>query len=76
MRATEEAIRQMRLPMTRFYTDPDGDPFLAHHVLADGCAGFSRLLSAAKQNDVPFDGIGIQAHEPRTMRFPMDRVRD
>jgi endo-1,4-beta-xylanase len=25
---------------------------------------------------VPFDGIGIQAHEPRTMRFPLDRARD
>ena len=24
---------------------------------------------------VPFDGIGIQAHEPRTERFPLDRVR-
>jgi endo-1,4-beta-xylanase len=25
---------------------------------------------------VPFDGIGIQAHEPRTMRFPLDRVQE
>jgi endo-1,4-beta-xylanase len=24
---------------------------------------------------VPFDGIGIQAHEPTTMRFPLDRVQ-
>jgi GH35 family endo-1,4-beta-xylanase len=47
-----------------------------YHVLADGCPGFFRLLSAAKQSDVPFDGIGIQAHEPRTMRFPLDRVRE
>lgn len=46
-----------------------------YHVLADGCPGFFRLLSAAKQHDVPFDGIGIQAHEPRTMRFPLDRVQ-
>lgn len=47
-----------------------------YHVLADGCPGFLRLLTAAKQNDVPFDGIGIQAHEPRTMRFPLDRVQE
>ena len=25
---------------------------------------------------VSFDGIGIQAHEPRTMRFPLDRVQE
>jgi GH35 family endo-1,4-beta-xylanase len=47
-----------------------------YHVLADGCPGFFRLLTAAKQNGVPFDGIGIQAHEPRTMRFPLDRVQE
>jgi GH35 family endo-1,4-beta-xylanase len=47
-----------------------------YHVLADGGQGFFRLLTAAKQNDVPFDGIGIQAHEPRTMRFPLDRVQE
>ena len=47
-----------------------------YHVLADGCPGFFRLLSAAKQHGVPFDGIGIQAHEPRTMRFPLDRVQE
>jgi endo-1,4-beta-xylanase len=47
-----------------------------YHVLADGCPGFFRLLTAAKQDDVPFDGIGIQAHEPRTMRFPLDRVQE
>lgn len=47
-----------------------------YHVLADGCPGFFRLLTAAKQNDVPFDGIGIQAHEPRTMRFPLERVQE
>jgi len=47
-----------------------------YHVLADGCPGFFRLLTTAQQNDVPFDGIGIQAHEPRTMRFPLDRVQE
>ncbi len=38
--------------------------------------GFFQLLTEAKQNGVPFDGIGIQAHEPRTMRFPLDRVQE
>jgi len=46
-----------------------------YQVLADGCPPFFQLLSTAKQNGVPFDGIGIQAHEPRTMRFPLDRVQ-
>ena len=47
-----------------------------YHVLADGCPGFLKLVTEAKQNGVPFDGIGIQAHEPRTMRFPLDRVQE
>ncbi len=47
-----------------------------YYVLADGCPGFLKLLTEAKQNKVPFDGIGIQAHEPRTMRFPLDRVQE
>ena len=47
-----------------------------YYVLADGGPGFFKLLTAAKQNGVPFDGIGIQAHEPRTMRFPLDRVQE
>ena len=46
-----------------------------YHVLADGCPRFLQLVTDAKQNGVPFDGIGIQAHEPRTMRFPLDRVQ-
>ncbi len=45
-------------------------------MLADGGPGFFKLLTAAKQSGVPFDGIGIQAHEPRTMRFPLDRVQE
>ena len=44
-------------------------------VLMDGAPRFFKLLTAAKRNGVPFDGIGIQAHEPRTMRFPLDRVQ-
>ena len=47
-----------------------------YHVLADSGPGFFKLLTAAKRNGVPFDGIGIQAHEPRTMRFPLDRVQE
>jgi len=46
-----------------------------YHVLPDGGPAFFKLLSEVKQNGVPFDGIGIQAHEPRTMRFPLDRVQ-
>jgi len=47
-----------------------------YYVLADGCPRFFQLLTAAQQQGVPFDGIGIQAHEPRTMRFPLARVRE
>lgn len=47
-----------------------------YHVLADGCPGFFRLLSQAIRKSVPFDGIGIQAHEPRTLRFPLERVQE
>jgi endo-1,4-beta-xylanase len=46
-----------------------------YQVLGDGAPLFFKLLTAAKQNDVPFDGIGIQAHEPRMMRFPLDRLQ-
>lgn len=46
-----------------------------YYVLADGQPTFHRLLEQALRDGVPFDGIGIQAHEPRTMRFPLDRVR-
>jgi GH35 family endo-1,4-beta-xylanase len=44
-------------------------------VLADGRPVFLRLLEGAVRRDVPFDGIGIQAHEPKGMRFPLDRVQ-
>ena len=46
-----------------------------YYVLADGHPPFYQLLEAAQARGVPFDGIGIQAHEPRTLRFPLDRVR-
>ncbi|MCX6997593.1 MAG: endo-1,4-beta-xylanase [Kiritimatiellaeota bacterium] len=46
-----------------------------YNILADGCPPFFQLLTTAKQSGVPFDGIGIQAHEPRAQRFPLDRVQ-
>jgi len=46
-----------------------------YHVMANGHPPFFSLLEQAKGDRVPFDGIGIQAHEPRTMRFSLDRVR-
>jgi GH35 family endo-1,4-beta-xylanase len=47
-----------------------------YHVMADGYPPFFELLQQAKRSGVPFDGIGIQAHEPRTMRFPLERVQE
>jgi GH35 family endo-1,4-beta-xylanase len=47
-----------------------------YHVLADGCPPFFKLLEKAIADGTPFEGIGIQAHEPRTMRFPLDSVRE
>jgi GH35 family endo-1,4-beta-xylanase len=46
-----------------------------YHIMADGQPAFYGLLERADQHGVPFDGIGIQAHEPRTMRFPLARVK-
>ena len=46
-----------------------------YYVMANGYPPFFKLLETAIANGVPFDGIGIQAHEPRTMRFPLDSVR-
>jgi GH35 family endo-1,4-beta-xylanase len=44
-------------------------------VLANGCPAFFSLLKNAAAAGVPFDGIGIQAHEPRTHRFELDQVQ-
>ena len=46
-----------------------------YHVMADGFPPFLKLLEEAQRSGVPFDGIGIQAHEPRQMRFPLDQVQ-
>ncbi|MFP4056708.1 MAG: endo-1,4-beta-xylanase [Candidatus Brocadiia bacterium] len=47
-----------------------------YHVMADGYPPFFELCKRAIAEGVPFQGIGIQAHEPRTMRFPLPRVRE
>lgn len=46
-----------------------------YHVMANGYPPFFKLLQGAIERGVPFDGIGIQAHEPRTMRFPLDQCQ-
>ena len=56
--------------------DPNGHLIVNdYHVLADGCPQFFELLQQAQRDSVPFDGIGIQAHEPRMMRFPLHQVK-
>jgi GH35 family endo-1,4-beta-xylanase len=47
-----------------------------YYVMANGFPPFFKLLEQAKANGVPFEGTGIQAHEPRTMRFPLERVQE
>jgi len=46
-----------------------------HSIEANGYLPFFDLLKSAIRNGVPFDGIGIQAHEPGpgTCRYPADR---
>jgi endo-1,4-beta-xylanase len=46
-----------------------------YYVMANGYPPFFDLLTKAKAAGVPFDGIGIQAHEPRAERFALDRVQ-
>ncbi|HUU10652.1 MAG TPA: endo-1,4-beta-xylanase [Phycisphaerae bacterium] len=45
-----------------------------YYVMANGFPPFFRLLKETQDAGVPFDGVGIQAHEPRTMRFPLEQV--
>lgn len=82
---TWEVINEpVHLPEWRRLADPyrwarEADPqaYLTvneYLVLADGCPAYYRLLQQAIGEGVPLDGIGIQAHEPRTMRFPLDLV--
>jgi len=46
-----------------------------YSVFDDGQPEFFRFLEEKIAAGVPFQGIGIQAHEPRTMWFPIDRVQ-
>jgi len=46
-----------------------------YYVMANGYPPFFKLLQDAEAAGVPFDGIGIQAHEPRSMRFPLEQVQ-
>jgi GH35 family endo-1,4-beta-xylanase len=46
-----------------------------YYVMANGYPPFFKLLEDAKAAGVPFDGIGIQAHEPRAERFPLEQVQ-
>ena len=46
-----------------------------YYVMASGYPPFFKLLEDAKAAGVPFDGIGIQAHEPRTERFPLEQLQ-
>ncbi len=45
-----------------------------YDVMANGYPPFFSLLQKALRRGVPFDGIGIQAHEPHTTRFPLEQV--
>ena len=44
-------------------------------MMWDGGAQFLGMLAEAKEKGVPFDGIGIQAHEPQWAWFPLQQVR-
>lgn len=43
-------------------------------VLGNGYPPFLALLKDSLERDIPFDAIGIQAHEPALARFPLDQV--
>jgi len=46
-----------------------------YRVFTDGNPAFYQMLEKAMADGVPFQGVGIQAHEPRTTWFPADRVQ-
>ena len=46
-----------------------------YSIFDDGGPPFLAFLKERIAAGVPFEGIGIQAHEPRTAWFPMDRVQ-
>jgi GH35 family endo-1,4-beta-xylanase len=45
-------------------------------VMANGYPPFYELLRKAKESGVPFNGIGIQSHEPEWMWFPLHKVKE
>ncbi len=45
-------------------------------TFTQGGPPFFELLEKAIKDGVPFDGIGIQAHEPANTAYPLDRVRE
>ena len=47
-----------------------------YYVMANGYLPFFKLLKKTIDAGLPFDGIGIQAHEPRTMRFPLGKCKE
>ncbi len=46
-----------------------------YNILYNGAPSFYHLVQQAQGAGVPFDGIGMQGHEPRGMRLPLERVR-
>ncbi|HNR33169.1 MAG TPA: endo-1,4-beta-xylanase, partial [Candidatus Hydrogenedentes bacterium] len=44
-------------------------------IFYEGHPAFYRFLEDAIKKGVPFDAVGIQAHAPLHMAFPLDRVR-
>ena len=71
-------IREPRIdPPYRWARKADPNAYLIvndYYVMANGYPPFHALLKKALADGVPFDGIGIQAHEPRTKRFPLPYV--
>ena len=45
-----------------------------YDIFTRGAPPFFKLLTEAIGHGVPFDGIGIQAHEPPATRFAMDQI--
>jgi endo-1,4-beta-xylanase len=72
-------VRSVKIdPPYRWAREADPNAYLIvndYYVMANGYPPFFALLTKAAADGVPFDGVGIQAHEPRTMRFPLERVR-
>lgn len=56
-------------------SDPTADLIINDYsILEDSRPQFYSTLEQAIDNEVPFDGIGIQAHEPITTRFSLESI--